>query len=113
MHAAISTGHDNAGERVWHIDPPPEEMFTSEEAAVAALHAWTMEHGFNLSIRSAHHVVDDDKSTPVWRRYYECDRAGVLKNTGHRTDQERKRLLRGSKCGNCKMQIVPAGCQSS
>ncbi|KAF4044567.1 hypothetical protein GN244_ATG03112 [Phytophthora infestans] len=35
------------------ITPPPEDTYSSEDAAIAALHAWTKNHGFNVTKRRA------------------------------------------------------------
>ncbi|KAG3025918.1 hypothetical protein JG687_00000437 [Phytophthora cactorum] len=56
------------------ILPPPEKSYDSELDAIAALHSWTKDHGFNVTKRRAFYT----KTTPraVWKRGFDCDRAG-------------------------------------
>ena len=96
--------NDNAPVReLWHIEPPPEELFSSQEKAVAAIHAWTLQHGFNVVRRSADKLNGDPGA--VWRRYYECDQAGKPKHTQHLTEEQRQRPMRGSKKHGCPMRL--------
>jgi hypothetical protein len=86
------------------IPPPPESVYSSESEAIAALHHWTLGHGFNDTKRRAFYT-DEDKTT-VWKRGFDCDRSGKPKCTHHLTEEERVRTMRGSKRIDCGMTII-------
>jgi hypothetical protein len=86
------------------IPPPPQCVYPKHDEAEAALHAWTLKHGFNVSRRRARYVLIQDVKV-VWARNFECDRAGSLKNTQKIADGDRVRAKRGSKRMGCPMRI--------
>jgi len=85
------------------IPPPPEAAYDSHDAAESALHEWTRAHGFNVSRRRVRYTDDPDRH--IWARNYECDRAGAPKNTQHIIEDNRRRVMRGSKRSACPMRI--------
>jgi hypothetical protein len=86
------------------IEPPPQATYPSEDAAIAALHAWTKDHGFNVTKRRAFYT--DAIVKEVWKRGFNCDRAGKPKCTQHLTDAERQRPMRGSMRMGCPMKVI-------
>jgi hypothetical protein len=86
------------------IQPPPEETYPSEHSAIAAVHARTRAHGFNVTKRRAFYTSATPKA--VWKRGFDCDRAGRPKCTQHLTDNDRQRPLRGSMRMGCPMKII-------
>ncbi|GMF42723.1 unnamed protein product [Phytophthora fragariaefolia] len=85
------------------IPPPEEAVYDSHDAAEAALHQWTREHGFNVSRRRVRYTEGPDRQ--VWARNYEYDRAGAPKNTQHLTEDNMNRVMRSSKRSACPMRI--------
>jgi hypothetical protein len=86
------------------IEPPPEDTYPSEQAAIEALHDWTKTHRFNVTKRRAFYTGAVVKE--VWKRGFDCDRTGKPKCTQHLTDAERQRPMRGSMRIGCPMKII-------
>ncbi|OWZ22403.1 hypothetical protein PHMEG_0002912 [Phytophthora megakarya] len=87
---------------VYSIPPPPECVYLSRSDAEEALHKWTLENGFNVSKINAAYIKDTKN---IHTQYYECDRAGMPKNTGRLQEGQRLRPMRGSKRSGCRMEI--------
>jgi hypothetical protein len=73
------------------IPPPPERDYPSHDGSEVALHAWTREHGLNISRCRVRYVNKTHKV--IWARIYECDQAGSSKCTQKLGDKERERIM--------------------
>lgn len=82
--------------------PTPSCHFPSHDVAEAALHAWALTHGFNVSRRRPMKVK---ATAEIWGREIHCDRGGAPKNTRKLRDEECQRPSRGCKHTGCPMRI--------
>jgi hypothetical protein len=77
--------------------PPPPEVYTTRNELLSAVRSWGAAHGYATTIT---------RSFPKRGYVYiGCDRAGLLKNCHHVTDENRRRL-RNSKRSLCPFSVV-------
>ncbi|ETP51723.1 hypothetical protein F442_03181 [Phytophthora nicotianae P10297] len=85
----------------YQLRPPPEEEYLSEADAEAAIHAWTVLHGYNVTKKQ----LERNKTGDVIYRLFVCDQWGKPKNTRRLREQDRVRTnKRSGRCG-CPMRI--------
>ena len=89
-------------EPVFHLPPPPEGQYPSEEALEEAVHSWSLEHGYELVRRAS----KKNAKGILYKRYMHCSRHGKAANTSKLTDQTRQRFNRKSARINCPMSIA-------
>ncbi|ETI31773.1 hypothetical protein F442_21138 [Phytophthora nicotianae P10297] len=85
----------------YQLKPPPEEEYSSEADASAAIHAWTARHGCNVTKKQLERNTNGD----VIYRLFACDQWGKPKNTRSLRDQDRVRANRRSCRFGCPMRI--------
>lgn len=93
---------DNDPEPVFHLPPPPEGTYQTEEALEEAIHSWSLEHGYELVRRAS----KKNAKGVLYKRYMHCSRHGKAANTGKLTEQTRQRVNRKSSRMNCPMSIA-------
>ncbi|QIW96786.1 hypothetical protein AMS68_002304 [Peltaster fructicola] len=87
---------------VFHLPPPPEATYSSVEELDKAIHAWSLEHGYELVRRAS----KKNAKGILYKRYYHCSKHGKLANTGKLTDATRVRINRKSNRINCPMSLA-------
>lgn len=87
---------------VFHLPPPPEGTYSSEEALEEAIHSWSLEHGYELVRRAS----KKNAKGVLYKRYMHCSRHGKAANTGKLTEVTRQRFNRKSARINCPMSIA-------
>lgn len=93
---------NNDPEPVFHLPPPPEGVYESQEALEEAVHSWSLEHGYELVRRAS----KKNAKGVLYKRYMHCSRHGKAANTGKLTNQTRQRFNRKSSRMNCPMSIA-------
>jgi len=93
-------GDDN--EPVFNLPPPPQGNHPSAEELEKSLHAWSLEHGYEMVRRAS----KKNGSGALYKRYFHCSRHGKLANTGKLTDQMRVRAKRKSNRTGCPMSLA-------
>jgi hypothetical protein len=93
---------DNDPEPVFHLPPPPEGTYRTQEALEEAVHSWSLEHGYELVRRAS----KKNAKGVLYKRYMHCSKHGKAANTGKLTDQTRQRVNRKSSRMNCPMSIA-------
>ncbi|GAB7366567.1 hypothetical protein MBLNU230_g8553t1 [Neophaeotheca triangularis] len=102
-------GNDNGegeDDPVFHIPPPPEGIFPGADALEEHIHAWSLEHGYEM-VRRANRK---NAKGQFYKRYYNCRKHGKMSNTGGLTDQTRQRLNRKSNRTGCPMSLTAVAC---
>ena len=89
-------------EPVFHLPPPPEGVYPSQEALEEAVHSWSLEHGYELVRRAS----KKNAKGVLYKRYMHCSKHGKAANTGKLTNQTRQRFNRKSSRMNCPMSIA-------
>jgi hypothetical protein len=92
----------DGAEPVFHLPPPPEGQYPTEEALEEAVHSWSLEHGYELVRRAS----KKNAKGILYKRYMHCSRHGKAANTSKLTDQTRQRFNRKSARINCPMSIA-------
>lgn len=85
---------------VFHLPPPPENTYSSEEELVKAMHAWSLEHGYELVRRAS----KKNAAGQVYKRYHHCSKHGQKTNT--LSPRDRKRAARKSNRIGCPMSLA-------
>lgn len=98
----VQPDDDNDPEPVFHLPPPPEGTYESEEAMEEAIHSWSLEHGYELVRRAS----KKNAKGVLYKRYMHCSRHGKAANTGKLTKETRQRFNRKSARMNCPMSIA-------
>ena len=93
---------NNEPEPVFHLPPPPEGTFPSQEALEESVHSWSLEHGYELVRRAS----KKNAKGVLYKRYMHCSRHGKAANTGKLTNVTRQRFNRKSSRMNCPMSIA-------
>lgn len=93
---------DNDPEPVFHLPPPPEGTYQTEEALEEAVHSWSLEHGYELVRRAS----KKNAKGVLYKRYMHCSKHGKAANTGKLTNETRQRFNRKSSRMNCPMSIA-------
>ena len=93
---------NNDPEPVFHLPPPPESIYQTQEALEEAIHSWSLEHGYELVRRAS----KKNAKGVLYKRYMHCSRHGKAANTGKLTNQTRQRFNRKSSRMNCPMSIA-------
>lgn len=91
-----------AGEPVFHLPPPPEGTHPTHEELERTMHAWSLEHGYELVRRAS----KKNAKGVLYKRYYHCSKHGKLANTGRLTDETRVRVNRRSNRIGCPMSLA-------
>lgn len=87
---------------VFHLPPPPEATYATVEELDRAIHAWSLEHGYELVRRAS----KKNAKGVLYKRYYHCSKHGKLANTGKLTEATRVRVNRKSNRINCPMSLA-------
>ncbi|ETL78801.1 hypothetical protein L917_20448 [Phytophthora nicotianae] len=97
----IEPSTNATGPTNYQLKPPPEEEYSSEVDAEAAIYAWTAQHGYNVAKKE----LERNKNGDVIYRLFACDQWGKPKNTRSLRDQDRVRANRRSCRFGCPMRI--------
>lgn len=97
---------DEEDEPVFHLPPPPDGIFPNAEQLEKHIHAWSLEHGYEMVRRASKR----NASGQLYKRYYHCSRHGKMANTGRLTDRTRQRLKRKSNRIGCPMSLAAVAC---
>lgn len=85
---------------VFHLPPPPETTHPSEAELDKAMHAWSLEHGYELVRRAA----KKNAAGQVYKRYHHCSKHGTKVSTLN--EKDRKRAHRKSARTGCPMSLA-------
>lgn len=94
-------GEDNIDEPVYHLPPPPEAIYPNEIELEKAMHAWSLEHGYELVRRASKR----NAAKQLYKRYFHCSKHGKASSTAVRKE-DRKRMNRTSNRMNCPMSLA-------
>lgn len=100
--ATAQADQGDGAEPIFHLPPPPEGQYATEEALEEAVHSWSLEHGYELVRRAS----KKNAKGILYKRYMHCSRHGKAANTSKLTDQTRQRFNRKSARINCPMSIA-------
>ncbi|ETO75121.1 hypothetical protein F444_09248 [Phytophthora nicotianae P1976] len=73
----IKPSTNATGPTNYQLKPPPEEEYSSEVDAEAAIYAWTAQHGYNVAKKE----LERNKNGDVIYRLFACDQWGKPNNT--------------------------------
>lgn len=93
---------DDEPEAIFNIPPPPEGNYPNLEELEKAMHAWSLEQGYEMVRRASKR----NASGHVYKRYYHCSKHGARANTGKLTDATRRRPKRESNRQGCPMSLA-------
>lgn len=65
-------------EPIYQLPPPPEATYKNEVELEDALHAWTLQHGYELVRRASKR----NASRQLYKRYYHCSKHGPDRKSG-------------------------------
>lgn len=92
----------DTNEPIFNIPPPPEGNYAGEQELEKSLHAWSLEHGYEMVRRAS----KKNANGVIYKRYYHCSKHGKLANTGKLTDETRQRSRRKSNRIGCPMSLA-------
>ena len=92
---------------VFHLPPPPENTYASPAELERAMHAWSLEHGYELVRRAA----KKNASSQVYKRYHHCAKHGQKNSTT--APRQRMRNPRKSNRIGCPMSVAAVAVDSS
>ncbi|KAK5122505.1 hypothetical protein LTR85_004089 [Meristemomyces frigidus] len=87
---------------VFNLPPPPEGNYPGEQELEKSIHAWSLEHGYEVVRRAS----KKNAGGVIYKRYYHCSKHGKLANTGKLTDNSRVRTRRKSNRMGCPMSLA-------
>ena len=88
-------------EPIFNLPPPPESTYPCEALLEKAMHAWSLEHGYELVRRAS-----KKNSAGKWyKRYYHCSKHGLGKPSKIPA-AEKKRQKRTSNRIGCQMSLA-------
>ncbi|KAH9833359.1 FAR1 DNA-binding domain [Teratosphaeria destructans] len=96
--------HDEGDENepIFNLPPPPEGNYPSGDDLEKSIHAWSLEHGYEMVRRAS----KKNAAGAIYKRYYHCSKHGKLANTGKLTEQTRVRVRRKSNRMGCPMSLA-------
>lgn len=93
---------DGGPEPVFNLPPPPEGNYPSQEDLEKSIHAWSLEHGYEMVRRAS----KKNANGVIYKRYHHCSKHGKLANTSKLTDTTRTRTRRKSNRTGCPMSLA-------
>ncbi|GIZ49572.1 hypothetical protein CKM354_001260200 [Cercospora kikuchii] len=90
-----------ADDPVYQLPPPPESVYSCEAELEKAIHAWSMEHGYELVRRAS----KKNATGELYKRYYHCSKHG-RGNSGKTPDKDKVRVNRKSQRIGCPMSLA-------
>ncbi|CAJ2504288.1 Uu.00g116820.m01.CDS01 [Anthostomella pinea] len=93
---------DDPNEPVFAIPAPPEGNYAGEAELEKSLHAWSLEHGYDMVRRAS----KKNAIGKIYKHYYNCSKHGKLANTGKPTATTGVRRKRKSKRTGCPMGLA-------
>ncbi|TKA73763.1 hypothetical protein B0A55_07125 [Friedmanniomyces simplex] len=100
-HDHANADDDDEG-AIFNLPPPPEGNYPSVEELERVVHAWTLEHGYEVVRRAS----KKNANGVIYKRYYHCSKHGKLANTGKLTQATRVRTNRKTNRQNCPMSMA-------
>ncbi|KAK4541560.1 hypothetical protein LTR36_007857 [Oleoguttula mirabilis] len=95
-------GEGDENEPVFNLPPPPEGNYPGEQELESSIHAWSLEHGYEVVRRAS----KKNSGGVIYKRYYHCSKHGKLANTGKLTANSRVRTRRKSNRMGCPMSLA-------
>ena len=92
-------GEEN--EPIYNLPPPAENTYPSEAELEKAMHAWSLEHGYELVRRAS----KKNAAGKMYKRYYHCSKHGIMPSK-QVPASERKRANRKSNRIGCPMSLA-------
>ncbi|CZT18242.1 uncharacterized protein RCC_04087 [Ramularia collo-cygni] len=93
--------NDDIDEPVYQLPPPPEAVYPNEIELENAMHAWSLEHGYELVRRASKR----NAAKQLYKRYFHCSKHGKVSHKAVRKE-DRKRINRTSNRMNCPMSLA-------
>ncbi|KAK4500270.1 hypothetical protein PRZ48_008459 [Zasmidium cellare] len=96
---------DNEGnddEPVYQLAPPPEQIYPNEVELEKAMHAWSLEHGYELVRRAS----KKNARGQLYKRYFHCSKHGKTSNTNKASEKNKVRVNRKSNRIGCPMSLA-------
>lgn len=87
---------------LYPLPPPPERNYPSEAALEKAIHAWSLEHGYELVRRAS----KKNAKGLLYKRYFHCSKHGKIEARKKDADKERVRVNRKSNRTGCPMSLA-------
>lgn len=88
-------------EPVYQLPPPPETQYPNEVELEKAIHAWSLEHGYELVRRASKRNAKGQ----LYKRYYHCSRHG-RRASARTPDKDKVRINRKSNRIGCPMSLA-------
>lgn len=92
---------DNEDQPIYQLPPPPEAIYPDEIELEKAIHAWSLEHGYELVRRASKR----NAAKQLYKRYFHCSKHGKVSSKAVRKE-DRKRANRTSNRMNCPMSLA-------
>ncbi|KAI7158305.1 hypothetical protein KC352_g27285, partial [Hortaea werneckii] len=83
--------HDGGEAAIFNLPPPPEGKYASMEALEEAMHAWSLEHGYEVVRRAS----KNNGNGVIYKRYFNCSKAGKV---GAGVNSVRKKYTKRTNC---------------
>ena len=95
-------GATDEHEPIFHLPPPPENTYSNEVELEKAIHAWSLEHGYELVRRAS----KKNARGLLYKRYYHCAKHGQRSSSYKVSEENRQRVNRKSNRLGCPMSIA-------
>ncbi|WPH01562.1 Hypothetical protein R9X50_00440900 [Acrodontium crateriforme] len=93
---------EDENEPIFNIPPPPEASFANEEELEKSMHAWSLEHGYELVRRS----TKKNANGVLYKRYYHCSKQGKAASSRNAPSSTKARSNRKSIRTGCPMSVA-------
>lgn len=93
--------NDDEDQPIYQLPPPPEAIYPNEIELEKALHAWSLDHGYELVRRASKR----NAAKQLYKRYFHCSKHGKVSHKAVRKE-DRKRANRTSNRMNCPMSLA-------
>ncbi|KAI5358613.1 putative zn(2)-C6 fungal-type DNA-binding domain, FAR1 DNA binding domain-containing protein [Septoria linicola] len=88
-------------EPVYQLPPPPENEYADEVELEKAIHAWSLEHGYELVRRAS----KKNAKGQLYKRYYHCSKHGRV-SSNKTPEKDKVRVNRKSNRIGCPMSLA-------
>lgn len=94
-------GEGNEDDPVYQLPPPPEAIYPNEVELEKAMHAWSLEHGYELVRRAS----KKNARGQLYKRYFHCSKHGKVASQ-RASEKTKVRVNRKSNRIGCPMSLA-------
>ncbi|UJO16134.1 uncharacterized protein CLAFUR5_04810 [Fulvia fulva] len=98
----VHMGDGNDDEPIYQLPPPPEAIYPNEVDLEKAMHAWSLEHGYELVRRAS----KKNARGLLYKRYFHCSKHGKTSTQKKDADKNKVRINRKSNRIGCPMSLA-------